>query len=138
MKKNGINKIAMASSIFLALLVFSTIAFKSIPGEWVVPAAAKKEINPTKANDETLVEAKILYAKHCKSCHGKTGEGDGPRAGDIDIEMPDLSSEKCQSQSDGSLYYKTTVGRGEMPGFEKRISEDDDRWLLVNFMRTFK
>jgi mono/diheme cytochrome c family protein len=31
-----------------------------------------------------------------------------------------------------------TEGRDEMPSFKKKVAEDDDRWLLVNYLRTLK
>jgi hypothetical protein len=30
----------------------------------------------------------------------------------------------------GSLFYKTSQGRGDMPDFKKKISENDDIWSL--------
>ena len=40
-------------------------------------------------------------------------------------------------QSDGELFYKTKIGRGEMPKYEGKIG-DDDIWFMVNFMRSLK
>jgi mono/diheme cytochrome c family protein len=34
------------------------------------------------------------------------------------------------------MYYKTTFGRADMPEFTKKIPSDEDRWLVVNYMRT--
>jgi mono/diheme cytochrome c family protein len=33
-----------------------------------------------------------LYLAHCASCHGPNGAGDGPRAGEIDRPIPDLTT----------------------------------------------
>jgi mono/diheme cytochrome c family protein len=82
--------------------------------------------------------AKQLYDKHCKSCHGKVGLGDGPKAKELDTKCGDFSSAAFQGQSDGELYYKTTFGRDDMPAYDKKIADDNDRWLLVHYMRTFK
>ena len=79
-----------------------------------------------------------LYSQHCKSCHGKEGYGDGNKAGELETEMRELSSEDVQSQADGELYYKTIIGRDEMPNFEKKIPAEEDRWLLVNYLRTLE
>jgi len=43
-----------------------------------------------------------------------------------------------QSQSDGSLFYKTSEGRDDMPSFKKKIPDQDDIWNLVNYVRTLK
>jgi len=34
------------------------------------------------------------------------------------------------------IYYQSFVGRDEMPNFEKKITEEEDRWAIVNFIRT--
>jgi mono/diheme cytochrome c family protein len=50
-------------------------------------------------------------------------------------DLGDFSSEAFQKQSDGALFYKTTIGRDDMPEFAKKIPDDEDRWLVVNYMR---
>lgn len=34
---------------------------------------------------------KTLYMDHCTACHGPSGRGDGPLAGDLDRAAPDLT-----------------------------------------------
>ncbi len=105
--------------------------------EWVVPDKYKAMENPTDASDEDNIEiGEELYMKHCKSCHGKEGLGDGTKAKELDTEMDDLSSDEVQTQSDGELYYKSVIGRDDMPNFEKKIRDEEDRWLVINFIRT--
>ena len=50
--------------------------------------------------------------------------------------MRDLTSEEVQAQNDGELYYKSIIGRDEMPSFEKKIKGEEDRWMVINYMRT--
>jgi len=50
----------------------------------------------------------------------------------------DFSSEEFQNQSDGVLFYKSFIGRDEMPNYEKKIPDDEDRWAIINFLRKFK
>ena len=76
-----------------------------------------------------------LYSKHCKSCHGSEGYGDGSKADDVDGDLGDFSSKEFQSQSDGALFYKSYIGRKDMPNYEKKLSEED-MWLTVNYIRT--
>lgn len=104
--------------------------------EWKVPAEFDSMKNPTKSSAENITIGKSLYVKHCKSCHGKTGEGDGPKAEELDTYSGDFTTEEYQSQSDGSMFYKTKEGRDEMPSYKKKISEDEDIWLLVHYLRT--
>lgn len=104
---------------------------------WVVPAKYKTMKNPTdKSDKEGMSIGKSLYNKHCKSCHGKEGLGDGPKADKQEGDLGDFSSEEFQAQTDGELFYKTTTGRDDMPEFTKKIKDDEDRWLIVNYVRT--
>ena len=50
-------------------------------------------------------------------------------------DLGDFSSEELQAQTDGTLFYKITTGREDMPSFEKKITDEEDRWLIVNYVR---
>lgn len=102
---------------------------------WPAPESAVKMKNPVKADDASIKEGKDLYAQHCKSCHGAKGLGDGTKAEKIDISCGDFSSEETAKATDGELYWKTTEGRKPMPSFKEKLS-DNERWAVVNFMRT--
>lgn len=131
------NKIIL---IFVGLLAFAFYAFRpDYQDTWTVPKEYQDMKNPTdKADKENMAIGKSLYAKHCKSCHGNEGYGDGPKAADLSGDLGDFSTAKFQAQSDGALFYKTTVGRDDMPEFKKKIPEDEDRWLIINYIRTLK
>lgn len=105
---------------------------------WPVPDAAKNKRNPVVADPQTIATGKALWNTHCKSCHGAKGLGDGPKAAQLKTEPGDFSKPSFQSQTDGSLFYKTSEGRDDMPSFKKKVPDEDDRWSLVNFMRTLK
>ena len=124
------------------LTAVALICFSFAPGffqdNWEVPAKYKKMENPVTWDKEGELIAKQLYSKHCKSCHGKDGLGDGPKAKELDTPSGDFSIAAFQDQSDGELFYKTTFGRDDMPAYDKKISSDEDRWLIVHYMRTLK
>ena len=105
---------------------------------WPVPDAAKNKKNPVASNAESLATGKELWSTHCKSCHGTKGLGDGPKAAQLKTEPGDFSKAETQGQTDGSLFYKVSEGRDDMPSFKKKVADEDDRWSLVNFMRTLK
>jgi len=117
--------------ITFALYSFTTL----VQEEWKVPAKYENMKNPIDADTDAAI-GKSLYNKHCKSCHGKEGYGDGTKADELEGELGDFSSEEFQEQSDGALFYKTTIGRDDMPEFTKKMPDDEDRWLIVNYMRT--
>ena len=107
------------------------------PKPWVVPANFKSMKNPVAQSDGSAKVGMALYTKNCASCHGKTGLGDGVKARTLKDSPGDFSKADFQKQSDGDLFYKTKTGRGEMPKYEGKLT-DDEIWNLVNYMRTLK
>ncbi|HYM94312.1 MAG TPA: c-type cytochrome [Chitinophagaceae bacterium] len=94
--------------------------------------------NPVASNAESIANGKELWGQHCKSCHGTKGLGDGPKAAQLKTEPGDFSKSETQSQTDGSLFYKISEGREDMPSFKKKIPDHDDIWGLVNYIRALK
>lgn len=105
------------------------------PKPWPVPDKDKNIKAPGKAD---LAVGKELWAKHCKSCHGSKGLGDGPKAASLKTFAGDFSTASFQSATDGELFYRTNKGRDEMPAYEKKIPDANDRWALVAYMRSMK
>ena len=121
---------------FLGIVLIVLVSFNSlIQEEWKVPAKYQTMKNPIAPKTDAAI-GKSLYIKHCKSCHGAEGYGDGQKAKEMKGDLGDFSTEEFQKQSDGALFYKTTYGRLDMPEFIKKLPENDDRWLIVNYMRT--
>ena len=121
----------------IAVFTIGLVAFtspQSLDG-WDVPAKYKSMENKYAGEDEDGI-GEDLYKQHCRSCHGKEGYGDGSKAKELETEMEDLTSEEVQSQTDGALYYKSIIGRDEMPNFEKKIRDEEDRWMVINYMRS--
>ncbi len=117
----------------LSVVMLSFSAFDQ--EEWVVPEKYQKMKNPTDPNEDQDI-GKQLYSKHCQSCHGKTGLGDGKKADEVEGDLGDFSTSEFQSQSDGALFYKSYFGRDDMPNYEKKIPDEEDMWLVINYMRT--
>ena len=120
----------------IAVFTLALVSFTSPQSmdDWDVPAKYKSMENKYAGEDEDGI-GEDLFKQHCRSCHGKEGYGDGTKAKELETEMRDLTSEEVQAQSDGELYYKSIIGRDEMPSFEKKIRDDEDRWMVINFMR---
>ena len=93
--------------------------------------------NPYKDDAKLAKTGKMLWAKYCKSCHGSVGLGDGPKAKQLGTFPGDFATEDFQGQAEGVIYYKSFIGRDEMPNFESKLPDDEDRWAVVNYMRTF-
>lgn len=131
------SKIVQISAIISTVLVLFSFSLKvQQTPEWVVPAKYKNMKNPTTVDEKTLaLVAKQLYLKHCKSCHGRKGLGNGPMAKNLEAFYIDFSTEEFQSQSDGELFYKTSEGTNQKPSFKKKLSETDI-WFIVHYIRT--
>ncbi len=129
-------KLFLTLSIVASCVFSLFVAFVSpVQEPWEVPAKYKNMENKYAGEDEDGY-GEELYKKHCKSCHGKEGYGDGTKANELETEMRDLTVEEVQSQTDGELYYKSIIGRDEMPNFEKKIRDEEDRWMVINYTRS--
>ena len=84
----------------------------------------------------SLAAAKVLYTKECGKCHGKSGMGDGPNAAILDKPIEPWNTADFKAHTDGELFWKITEGKKPMPSTKKSLS-DNQRWQLVNYIRTF-
>ena len=140
MKKYKFELLSYSLVILFAGMLFAAFVSPNAtpPKEWEIPAKYEEMKNPY-AGDASLERVgKMLFAKHCRSCHGNTGLGDGARAASLNSEMVPFNDAKFQAQTDGEVYYQSIIGRDEMPNFEKKILDEEDRWAIVNFLRTLK
>ncbi len=102
---------------------------------WVAPASAKAIENPNKGDKSSIKRGKGLYKSYCMVCHGETGTGDGPGSKALETKPANHTSAEVQKQTDGEIFWKITEGRGSMVGW-KNVLKEQDRWDLVNFVRT--
>jgi mono/diheme cytochrome c family protein len=114
--------------------------------DWFAPAEEKVRTSPVPQSPEGLERGRKLYLKHCSDCHGQMGKGDGPLArlhAQRTLRPPyDLTDPEVQSfLSDGEIFWKVTVGYRKadkviMPAYKVSIPADEDRWRVVQFVRT--
>jgi mono/diheme cytochrome c family protein len=135
MKSLQFRFMAISLGMFL-VFSFSTIMQAQTAGSWNIPAKFKTTKNPVAVSKESVADGKDLYSKHCKSCHGPAGLGDGPKAATLDVSCSDFSTKKFQAQADGEIFFQISEGKGKMPAFKKNIPEDNGRWAIVNYIRT--
>ena len=128
-------KIIFSLPIFVLFLSFTLY---DQTNDWVVPAKYEEMENPQDADQASLKTGKSLYNKHCGSCHGKEGLGDGTKAAQLDTPCGDFSTAEFHSQSDGAIFYKSIEGRDDMPNFRKKIPYEEDVWHIVNYIKTFE
>lgn len=104
--------------------------------KWVAPPSADALINPVESNEESISKGKKIYKSNCRSCHGKTGQGKGAAAEDIETRITDFTDSSFTEQSDGSMFWKIKEGKDEMDSF-KDVLTDKEIWLSVNYIKTF-
>jgi mono/diheme cytochrome c family protein len=123
--------------------VFAMVAFAvgrvsaqtAAPTPWVAPDNARMVKNPVPATPENLAAAAQNFKDNCVLCHGEKGMGDGPGGKAINVKPEDFTDSKLMSQeTDGSLFWKMTEGRGPMPAWKEDLSETE-RWQLVDYIR---
>jgi mono/diheme cytochrome c family protein len=104
---------------------------------WKAPASSNQLRNPLAGNSTATDKGKKLYKKMCAICHGDKGKGDGMAGMALKPRPADFSLGIIQTQSDGALYWKLTEGKAPMAAY-KTILSDEQRWQLVNYIRTLK
>jgi mono/diheme cytochrome c family protein len=110
-------------------------AQEATPAPWVAPDDAKKVKNPFPPTQETLAEGEQLFTDNCVLCHGEKGMGDGPGAKTIKVKPANFTDAKLMAmETDGSLFWKMSNGRGPMPSWKDTLS-DKERWELVGYIR---
>jgi mono/diheme cytochrome c family protein len=137
MKNSLIKSLPILSVALICLSIIMAFSIKQAK-PWPVPDNYKSMKNPLAGDAASVNDGKALYSTHCKSCHGNKGLGDGNKAAQLKTEPGDFSNAAFQGQSDGALFYKTSEGRDDMPSFKKKIPEADERWSIINYLRTFK
>src|SRR5215216_5383840 len=133
-------KLSMLKIISLTIIFIMAAGFTFFDQQkpWPVPEKYNKMPNPVKADAASLDAGKAIWVKHCQSCHGKSGKGDGTKAAQLKTLPDDMTKADVQKQTDGAFFYKTSEGRNDMPSFKKKISDQEDIWSIINYVRTFK
>jgi len=118
----------------VGLLIASTIVCHA--EVWTAPPTAAQLKNPLPREDKILKAGRELYLDRCSDCHGDKGKGNGSGAADLEKQPTNFTDTKVHQQSDGELFWKITQGHRPMPGYGKKLTEEQ-RWQLVHFLRSF-
>ena len=133
--KNKICKMTLIFGFFLVISLFTYNDSKAQSKTWVAPKEAIDIKNPLSGNTEILPYARVIYTTYCGPCHGSKGKGDGVAAAGLAKKPADHSSDYVQQQTDGALFWMISTGRNPMPTY-KALLTDNQRWELVNYIRT--
>ncbi len=105
-----------------------------------VPDAYATLRNPLVADEATLRRGAELYQTNCASCHGASGQGDGPVAASLQPSPANLARAVQMPMVDATfLYWRVSEGaltqKSAMPPFKEMLSEEE-RWQIVTFVET--
>ncbi len=120
-------------TIFFVVLNFIAVVLLAQTTPWEVPADRSAKLSTTAFTDQNRNTGKDLYQTNCKSCHGDPGKNNIIK---LVPPPPDPATAQLQQNTDGSLHFKISEGRGAMPSF-KNILNAADIWNIIAFLRTF-
>lgn len=123
-------------NILVMLLLTTGVMSFSFPQNRVVPDEYKTKVNPYKGDQSLKMIGLRNYNRHCVSCHGKTGVGDGVMAKNLKTSPGDLTAPELHNLNDGELYYLSFIGVEERPDFMKLIPDEEEKWAVINHVRT--
>lgn len=122
----------------LALVFIFGLVAAARTSDFNASADASTLRNPVPIDSESIARGKMLYLRHCRTCHGALGKGDGPQAG-MDPGPGDLTDTiRMRAQTDGELFSIITRGHGKMKPYAEIAPTQTDRekWDIVNYVRT--
>ncbi len=89
-----------------AILVFAG----AVANTWAEPAAS-------------------VYKAKCAACHGPVGDASSP-AGKA-LKVPSFSSDAVMKESDADMLTVTKAGKGKMPAWQGKLSDDQLKELIA-------
>ena len=105
-----------------------------------IPRTARHERNPLQLSAHNLQTGREIFRARCANCHGVDGSGRTPVGRSLYPRVPDLTSRRTQSLSDGEIHYiiENGVQLTGMPAWGKPHQQSDDIWQLVIFIRSLQ
>ena len=112
---------------------------KTIPtggGIQVLREANPEELrNPLAFTGESVKQGQEAYGYYCIQCHGPSADGRGA-VGQSFAPLPaNLKDANVQDQSDGSLFYRISLGFNRHPPLWYTVAEEN-RWAIINYIRS--
>lgn len=78
-----------------------------------------------------------IYEKHCLSCHGMAGKGDGIDGASLVVPPANFQSARSREKPDFELLLSISHGIAYSPmhGWRGRLTEDE-MWDVISYIRT--
>ena len=97
---------------------------------------AQKLKSPVPGDESSVGEGRKIYLRHCASCHGPSGKGDGSMAlaGGTPSNLTDEIWD--HGSSDGEIFVVIREGSSsDMEAYKDKLTEKQI-WQLVNYIRS--
>ena len=91
-------------------------AFFKIAVSGVMAGSLLSVTNLASADESRMEQAKEDYVNYCASCHGVSGKGDGPLAGELKKKPSDLTKLTSKSGHFPYLKIRQTIEGSDTPG----------------------
>ncbi len=98
--------------------------------------AANRQLRPTTPPPPAGRSGEELFITYCAMCHGDKGAANGSVTSYIGA--PSLLTASARGWSDGYLYSIIRYGRGVMPQYGDKIVRRDERWAVVDYVRSLQ
>ena len=112
------------------------LGFGIMATDRVTPANATTIPPRTAATDESIARGAEIYQALCMSCHGATGEGNGPAAATLQPPPSDFTNVAAHSHADAEWYRIVSEGSPgtAMSGFGEELT-DEEIWDVINYIQ---
>jgi mono/diheme cytochrome c family protein len=82
---------------------------------------------PKKTDGPDATKGGLVFTRYCVSCHGASGRGDGPLAGDLRVAVPDLTllAARNSGRYPAERVQRVVAGEEHLPGHR---SSDMPAW----------
>jgi mono/diheme cytochrome c family protein len=131
------NQAALLAFGFLLLPLFAgAVSQETHPATPHRHPEAQKLKNPLPGDETTVAEGRKIYLRHCASCHGPSGKGDGSMAlaGGTPSNLADETWD--HGSSDGEIFVVIRDGvSSDMESYKDKLTEKQ-MWQLVNYIRS--
>jgi mono/diheme cytochrome c family protein len=111
------------------------------PYPYATVAEAERGLkNPFAGNfsAEVMTQGRIYFQRYCLVCHGEKGDGKGPVSGPFNGTIKTLISGPVLEYSDQRIFHIITAGQGIMGSYLSQIPEEENRWAIVNYVRSLQ
>jgi mono/diheme cytochrome c family protein len=134
--KNRIRVFLLSGGLFVALWTISVSSAHEGHKHSNAPASAKRLKNPLKVSEASIEAGRVLFNRHCASCHGEDGKSKTEIAASMKKTPTDLTAKEMRGITDGEIYWVIANGvtKSGMPPFKTKMKVNE-RWQTTLYVK---